>query len=114
MKTEVMYSKGVHNRNRSHDVMVVKINGGIRLKMTYECYNGVERFTGDLFSVSDNDWKHFFSLLDLGIEPDTTKYVQHELEREERSKVLHTLGIEFYKTIFQVPTIPNKTQKDEN
>jgi hypothetical protein len=51
MKNKVIYESKIHLRDKSHDVLVIqdtKVNG-VKLKMTYECYNAVERFTGDLF-----------------------------------------------------------------
>ena len=62
--------------------------------MTYECYNAVERFTGELFV--GGKWEHFFSILDLGVTSDSSNYVRDEFVREKRSKQLQELGINFF------------------
>jgi NACalpha-BTF3-like transcription factor len=99
MKNKVIYESQVHIRDKSHDVLVIqepKVNG-VKLKMTYECYNAVERFTGELFV--GGKWEHFFSILDLGIISDSSNYVRDELVRKKRSKQLQDLGIDFFNLI---------------
>jgi hypothetical protein len=96
MKNKVIYESKIHIRDKSHDVLVIqepKVNG-VKLKMTYECYNAVERFTGELFV--GGKWEHFFSILDLGVTSDSSNYVRDEFVREKRSKQLQELGINFF------------------
>ena len=67
-KVKELYRSKLHKRDKSHDVCIVQDNinvNGSKLKMTYECYNGVDRFTGERF-VSGK-WEHNFSMLDLGV-----------------------------------------------
>ena len=98
MKT--LYESQVHIRDKSHDVIVIqdvsKVNG-VKLKMTYECYNAQERFTGDLFV--GGKWEHFFSTLDLGIIVDTGNYVRSEEFRKTRATELRKLGTKFFASI---------------
>ncbi len=105
-KMETIYESKVHVDSKSHDVFIVKkrINDerGVRLvtlKMTYECYNAVERFTGELLVM--DKWEHFFSMLDLGVLPDSSRYVRHESIRLKKSKELQKLGISFFNQIFK-------------
>lgn len=96
MKNKVIYESKVHVRDKSHDVLVIqdpRVNG-VKLKMTYECYNAVERFTGELFV--GGKWEHFFSILDLGVTSDSSNYVRDELVRKNRCKDLQKLGTEFF------------------
>jgi NACalpha-BTF3-like transcription factor len=99
MKNKVIYESQIHIRDKSHDVLVIqepKVNG-VKLKMTYECYNAVERFTGELFV--GGKWEHFFSILDLGIESDKSNYVRSEEFRKTRATELRELGIKFFNSI---------------
>ena len=99
MKNKVIYESKIHVRDKSHDVLVIqepKVNG-VKLKMTYECYNANERFTGELFV--GGKWEHFFSILDLGVTSDSSNYVSDEFVREKRSKQLQELGINFFNLI---------------
>jgi hypothetical protein len=103
---ETIYESKVHVNSKSHDVFVIrkriKDERGVRLvtlKMTYECYNAVERFTGELLVM--DKWVHFFSMLDLGALPDSTRYVHHEFVRLQKSKELQNLGISFFNQIFK-------------
>jgi hypothetical protein len=99
MKNKVIYESKIHLRDKSHDVLVIqdtKVNG-VKLKMTYECYNAVERFTGDLFV--GGKWEHFFCLMDLGITSDNSMYVRDEHTRGKQSKQLQELGIKYFNSI---------------
>jgi hypothetical protein len=94
MKT--LYESQVHIRDKSHDVIVLQEND-IKMKMTYECYNARESFTGDLFV--GGKWEHFFSTLDLGIVQDSSNYVRSEEFRKTRAMELRKLGIKFFNSI---------------
>jgi hypothetical protein len=99
MKNKVIYESKSHTRDTSHDVLVIqepKVNG-VKLKMTYESYNAVERFTGELFV--GGKWEHFFSLRDLGMTSDKSMYVRDETIREKKSKQLQELGINFFNLV---------------
>lgn len=99
MKNKVIHESKIHIRDKSHDVLVIqdtKVNG-VKLKMTYECYNAVERFTGDLFV--GGKWEHLFSLMDLGITSDSSNYVRSEMFRQDRCQVLQGLGIKFFNSM---------------
>ncbi len=96
MKNKVIYESKGHTRDTSHDVLVIqepKVNG-VKMKMTYECYNAVERFTGELFV--GGKWEHFFCLRDLGITSDKSMYVRDESVRSNKCKQLQELGIKFF------------------
>jgi hypothetical protein len=96
MKNKVIYESKSHTRDKSHDVLVIQVPKvhGVKLKMTYECYNAVERFTGELFV--GGKWEHFFCLRDLGITSDKSMYIRHELQKNDRCKQLQELGVEFF------------------
>ena len=99
MKVKELYRSKLHISSKSHDVIIIQESKvqGVKLKMTYECYNGIERFTGELFI--GGKWEHFFSMLDLGIIPDTSMYVCDETKRENRSTNLFQIGVEFFNKI---------------
>ena len=96
MKT--IFENKTHTRDNSHEIKIV-VDGTYKMKMTYECYNAQERFTGDLFI--NGKWEHFFSTLDLGIIADKTNYVRSEIHRENRCKDLQKLGIKFYNSMLK-------------
>ena len=97
-KVKELYRSKLHKRDKSHDVCIVKDTTrgelGSKLKMTYECYNGVDRFTGERF-VSGK-WEHNFSMLDLGVLSDTSMYVTDDSVRLKRTEELIKKGIEFF------------------
>ena len=96
-KVKELYRSKLHKRDKSHDVCIVQDNinvNGSKLKMTYECYNGVERFTGDRF-VSGK-WEHNFSMLDLGVLSDSSMYISDDSVRLKRTEELIKKGIEFF------------------
>lgn len=96
-KTKELYRSKVHKRDNSHDVIIIQDStrvSGVKLKMTYESYNAVERFTGELFV--GGKWEHMFSILDLGVSPDKSMYVSSELKREQRAESLIVKGIELF------------------
>ena len=96
-KVKELYRSKLHKRDKSHDVCIVQDNinvNGSKLKMTYECYNGVDRFTGDRF-VSGK-WEHNFSMLDLGVLSDSSMYVTDDSVRLKRTEELIKKGIEFF------------------
>lgn len=96
-KTKELYRSKVHNRDNSHDVIIIQDTtrvSGVKLKMTYESYNANERFTGELFV--GGKWEHMFSILDLGVSPDKSMYVSSEMKREQRAESLIVKGIELF------------------
>lgn len=95
-KTKELYRSKIHTDSKSHEVIVIE-EGGYKLKMTYECYNAVERFTGELFV--GGKWEHFFSLLDLGVLPDTSNYVRSGDHRLVRTEELIKKGLDFFNKI---------------
>jgi hypothetical protein len=98
---KIIYESKIHISSKSHDVLILqepKVNG-VKLKMTYECYNAVERFTGELFV--GGKWEHFFSILDLGVIPDKSNYVREEFIRKKRCGELQKLGSDFFDSVNQ-------------
>lgn len=89
-ETKVIYSKALHGKSRSHDVIIMEHKNGTKLKMTYEAYNANEKLTGEQFI--NGKWEHTFGMMDLGIVPDTSIYVSNETKRIERSEKLFVLG----------------------
>jgi hypothetical protein len=95
MKT--IYESKVHVRDMSHDVLILEGPQYLKMKMTYECSNATERFTGELFM--GQKWEHFFSMLDLGVTVDKSMYVRSEIERRNRSVELQKLGKKFFESM---------------
>ena len=94
MKTKEIYRSKIHIGDKSHDVVIIQDNSrvnGCKLKMTYECYNAVERFTGE--RLVGGKWEFNFSMLDLGYKSDTSMYVCDEIKRLTRAEKLFKEGI---------------------
>lgn len=89
MKT--LERNSTHKNGRSHDCLIAEIgnikNGGKKVKITYEAYNAVERCNVEFF---DGDkWNHILSMLDMGIEPNTSAYnIWDEKKRKSRADEL--------------------------
>jgi hypothetical protein len=100
-KIKEIYRSKIHNREKSHDVCIIENQSvvGEKLKMTYESYNSIERFTGELFV--GGKWEHHFSILDLGVEPDRTSYVSDSSKRLKRTEDLISKGIDFFKLFYK-------------
>lgn len=101
-KTKELYRSKLHTRDKSHDVVIIqdttRVNG-CKLKMTYECYNANERFTGE--RLVGGKWEFNFSMLDLGVSSESSMYVSSEMKREQRSESLIVKGIELFNIINQ-------------
>jgi hypothetical protein len=89
-----IHESQVHVNYKSHDVLVLESDKGVKFKMTYTCENASERFQGELF-VGDK-WEHFFSLLDLGEVGNKSMYVRSESERRHRCVYFQKLGKKFF------------------
>jgi hypothetical protein len=99
-KVKQIYRSEIHKRDNSHDVCIIQDQSkvrGVKLKMTYESYNAVERFTGELFV--GGKWEHHFSMLDLGVEPEKSSYIWDDAKRLKRAEDLISKGINFFKTL---------------
>jgi hypothetical protein len=96
-KVKEIYRSKLHMRDKSHDVCIIQDQSkvrGVKLKMTYECYNALERFTGEQWV--GGKWEHSFSMLDLGIPVDNSMYIRDENVRLKQSEGLIKKGIEFF------------------
>lgn len=101
-KIKQIYRSEIHNRDKSHDVCIIQDQSkvrGVKLKMTYESYNALERFTGELFV--GGKWEHHFSMLDLGVTPDSSSYVSDSSKRLLRAEELISKGIDYFNIINQ-------------
>jgi hypothetical protein len=99
-KIKELYRSKLHKRDKSHDVCIIQDQSkvsGVKLKMTYECYNANERFTGEQWV--GGKWEHTFSMLDLGVEPERTSYIWDENKRLKRCEDLIKKGIEYFKIL---------------
>ena len=102
MKTKELYRSKVHVKEKSHDVCIIQDTtrvSGCKLKMTYESYNAVERFTGE--RLVGGKWEFNFSMLDLGVEPERSMYISDNSKRLKRTEDLIKKGIEFFNIINQ-------------
>jgi hypothetical protein len=101
-KVKELYRSKLHGRDKSHDVVIIqdttRVNG-CKLKMTYECYNAVERFTGERFV--GGKWEFNFSMEDLGVTPDRSNYVCDSSKRLARAESLIEKGIQFFNILNQ-------------
>jgi len=100
VKVKEIYRSEFHKDGKSHDVCVMQrtdVVKGVKLKMTYECYKAVVKFTGDLFN--GGEWTHCFSMLDLGESSDSSSYIWDNKKRLLRAESLITKGIDFFKMI---------------
>jgi hypothetical protein len=96
-KTKELYRSKLHTRDKSHDVVIIQDItrvSGCKLKMTYECYNAVERFTGE--QLVGGKWEFNFSMSDLGVSSDSSMYVSSEMKRDQRAESLMKRGIELF------------------
>jgi len=101
-KTKEIYRSKLHKRDNSHDVVIIQDItrvSGCKLKMTYECYNAVERFTGE--RLVGGKWEFNFSMLDLGVSSESSMYVSSEEKRLSRAEDLMKKGIELFNIITQ-------------
>ena len=101
-KTKELYRSKLHKRDNSHDVVIIQDItrvSGCKLKMTYECYNAVERFTGE--RLVGGKWEFNFSMFDLGVSPESSMYVSSEEKRLSRAEDLMKKGIELFNIINQ-------------
>jgi hypothetical protein len=101
-KTKELYRSKLHTRDKSHDVVIIQDItrvSGCKLKMTYECYNAVERFTGE--RLVGGKWEFNFSMSDLGISSDSSMYVSSEMKRDQRAESLMKRGIELFNILNQ-------------
>lgn len=77
---KILFRNSIHERSKSHDC-VIGIIGEKKVKMTYEAYNAVERFNVEFF---DGDkWNHILSMLDMGVQSNSSAYVCSEQERKK-------------------------------
>ena len=96
-KTKELYRSKLHTRDKSHDVVIIQDItrvSGCKLKMTYECYNAVERFTGE--RLVSGKWEFNFSMSDLGVSSDSSMYVSSQDNRLSRAEDLMKRGIELF------------------
>ncbi len=78
-----LFRNSTHTQSKSHDCLIGEIKGK-KIKVTYEAYNAVERCNTEFF---DGDkWNHILSMLDMGIEPNTSAYnIWDEKKRKNRA-----------------------------
>jgi len=96
-KIKELYRSKLHDQERSHDVVIIQDTieaSGCKLKMTYECYNAVERFTGERFV--GGKWEFNFSMIDLGVTPNKSSYIHDSNRRLARAESLIEKGVQFF------------------
>lgn len=99
---KILYRNPIHLLEKSHDCLIAEFgnikNGGKKAKITYESYNAIERCNVDFFD--GNKWNHIFSMLDMGIEPNTSAYnIWDAAERKKRADTLFDKAKEICLTI---------------
>jgi len=63
--------------DRYHIMKLLKNNNQV-IKMTYDCYNGVERCNIELFNKQEAKFNSVFGLVDLGFIPDSSFYINNK------------------------------------
>lgn len=61
--------------DRCHIMKLFRCDSRI-IKMTYDCYNGVERCNIELFNKQEGKFNSVFGLHDLGYVPDSSLYIK--------------------------------------
>jgi hypothetical protein len=100
MKPKELYRSKLHVRDKSYDMSIVEWSSGqqsVKLKMTYECYNALERFTGELWV--GGKWEHTFTLMDLNEEVEKSMYIHDNQKRIDRAEKLFKKGTELFNII---------------
>ncbi len=87
----------IHQGGKSYDVSVFKTDADMKFKMTYQSYNAVERFNGEVWD--GHKWNHLFNMLDLKEIPDTSSYIQDFPKRMIKCNDLIKKGLDFCKII---------------
>ncbi len=90
MKLNEIYRSKMHLREKSHDMVITKDPKGSKLKMTYECYGGLEKFTGEVWTGIG--WEQAFTLMDLNESVEPAMYIQSGDTRTTRAEKLFTKG----------------------
>lgn len=89
---------------RTTDVKLINLlmdntNWKVVFKFTYETYNSVERFNGEIFN--GKKFSPVFSIRDLGVVENSDAYLlMKELEIKKRIEMLTTKGIDFIKLLY--------------
>lgn len=101
-KKIVLINNKIHERERSYDMCIIMIvneyaDKNVRVRLTYESYNAVERFNGETFDGIK--WNNIFCLPDLGVLPDTSMYIRDSSRRIERVKELTEKAYKYIDTI---------------
>lgn len=76
-----IFRSSIHTGYRSHDCLITEIKGK-KVKITYEAYNTQEKCNTEIFD--GYKWNHILSMLDMGIEPNSSAYVM--LDEYKRKK----------------------------
>jgi len=72
----------LHKRDKSYDVSFYSAPGNSRVKITYSAYNASERCDAEIWD--GHKWNSICSMMDLGIQPDSSIYVTDESHRRKR------------------------------
>ena len=94
-----LFRNSTHTQSKSHDCLIAEIKGK-KIKVTYEAYTAVERCSTEI--VDGYKWNHILSMLDMGIEPETSAYnIWDEKERKNRADKLFKKAETMCKTIIK-------------
>jgi hypothetical protein len=85
-----MQRNKLHLNGKSHDTMFVEIKN-TKLKMVYEAYNAVERFSVYVFDGLQLNL--ILTMADLGVESNSSAYnIFSPIEREKRADLMFSKG----------------------
>ena len=94
---KIILRNKTHGDNKSHDMTIVEFKGK-KIKITYETYNSVERYNGEVFA--GDKLEHIFTLPDLGEKPNPSAYLLLKpAEREKRVDELFKSATKFIKAL---------------
>jgi hypothetical protein len=94
---KILLRNEIHDKNRSHDVTIIEAKYRLKIKLTYEAYNAVERYTGEAFTGTSLNT--LFDMSDLGVQSNSSAYVTPPYERQKRSNELYNLALKFIEAL---------------
>lgn len=87
---KVLVRNSIHVGEKSHDCLIAEIgnikNGGKKVKFTYQAYNANESCSTEFFD--GYKWNPILSMLDLGVQRETSAYVWNRDQRKQRADEL--------------------------
>lgn len=100
MNTKIVLENATHDADKSHHVFVLRIDHKHTVVLTYQAYNAVEKFEGEIFS--DGKLNPVFYMADLGVNQNATAYIKDSKIRKERVKELYPKALKFIEALLSL------------